>query len=321
MNPRVSVAIPVHNEETVVPELVLRVTTVLDAMPGGPHEMVFVDDGSSDRTLALLEEAAGRDSRIAVISLSRNFGHQAAITAGLDHTAGDVTVVMDGDLQDSPEAIPAFVQKYAEGYDVVYAQRVNRKESWWLRLSYWVYYRMLAQMSHIYLPLDSGDFGLMSARVVHELRRMPERQRYVRGLRTWVGFRQTGLEVERAERHSGESKYSAWGLLKLASDGLFAFSTVPIRAALMFGVVAMSASTLFAIYALIAKFFLNRSPQGFTALILVITFLSGVNLAFLGIIGEYVGRMYEEIKARPIYVIGKMVRNGRPVSMATGQQG
>jgi polyisoprenyl-phosphate glycosyltransferase len=321
MNPRVSVAIPVHNEETVVPELVLRVTTVLDAMPGGPHEMVFVDDGSSDRTLALLEEAAGRDSRIAVISLSRNFGHQAAITAGLDHTAGDVTVVMDGDLQDSPEAIPAFVQKYAEGYDVVYAQRVNRKESWWLRLSYWVYYRMLAQMSHIYLPLDSGDFGLMSARVVHELRRMPERQRYVRGLRTWVGFRQTGLEVERAERHSGESKYSAWGLLKLASDGLFAFSTVPIRAALMFGVVAMSASTLFAIYALIAKFFLDRSPQGFTALILVITFLSGVNLAFLGIIGEYVGRMYEEIKARPIYVIGKMVRNGRPVSMATGQQG
>jgi polyisoprenyl-phosphate glycosyltransferase len=321
MNPRVSVAIPVHNEETIVPELVLRVSTVLDAMPGGPHEMVFVDDGSSDRTLALLEEAAGRDSRIAVISLSRNFGHQAAITAGLDHTAGDVTVVMDGDLQDSPEAIPAFVQKYAEGYDVVYAQRVNRKESWWLRLSYWVYYRMLAQMSHIYLPLDSGDFGLMSARVVHELRRMPERQRYVRGLRTWVGFRQTGLEVERAERHSGESKYSAWGLLKLASDGLFAFSTVPIRAALMFGVVAMSASTLFAIYALIAKFFLNRSPQGFTALILVITFLSGVNLAFLGIIGEYVGRMYEEIKARPIYVIGKMVRNGRPVSMATGQQG
>jgi polyisoprenyl-phosphate glycosyltransferase len=321
MNPRVSVAIPVHNEETVVPELVLRVTTVLDAMPGGPHEIVFVDDGSSDRTLALLEEAAGRDTRIAVISLSRNFGHQAAITAGLDHTAGDVTVVMDGDLQDSPEAIPAFVQKYAEGYDVVYAQRVNRKESWWLRLSYWVYYRMLARMSHIYLPLDSGDFGLMSARVVHELRRMPERQRYVRGLRTWVGFRQTGLEVERAERHSGESKYSAWGLLKLASDGLFAFSTVPIRAALMFGVVAMSASTLFAIYALIAKFFLNRSPQGFTALILVITFLSGVNLAFLGIIGEYVGRMYEEIKARPIYVIGKMVRNGRPVSMATGQQG
>jgi len=321
MNPRVSVAMPVHNEETVVPELVRRVAAVLDALPGGPHEMIFVDDGSSDRTLPLLEEAAAGDSRIAVISLSRNFGHQPAITAALDHTSGDVTVIMDGDLQDSPEAIPQFLAKHSEGYDVVYARRVNRKESWWLRISYWAYYRMLARLSHIYLPLDSGDFGLMSARVVNELRRMPERQRYVRGLRTWVGFRQIGIDVERAERHSGESKYSTWGLLKLASDGIFAFSTVPIRAALMFGVIAMGASTLFAIYALIAKFFLARSPQGFTALLIVITFLSGVNLTFLGIIGEYVGRMYEEVKARPIYVIGKMIRNGRPVSISAGQQG
>jgi polyisoprenyl-phosphate glycosyltransferase len=320
-NPRVSVAIPVHNEESVVPELLRRVTDVLDTLPGGSHEMVFVDDGSSDRTLALLEQAAAQDARVAVISLSRNFGHQAAITAALDHTTGDVTIVMDGDLQDAPEAIPQFLAKYGEGYDVVYARRVNRKENWWLRASYWAYYRMLARMSHIYLPLDSGDFGLMSARVVNELRRMPERQRYVRGLRTWVGFRQTGIEVERAERHSGESKYSAWGLLKLASDGIFAFSTVPIRAALMLGVFAMGVSTLFALYALVAKLFLNRSPQGFTALIVVITFLSGVNLAFLGIIGEYVGRIYEEIKARPIYVIGKMIRNGRPVSVASGQQG
>lgn len=320
MNPRVSVAIPVHNEQSVVPELLRRVTDVLDRQPGGAHEMVFVDDGSSDRTLELLEEGAMRDPRICVISLSRNFGHQAAITAALDHTSGDVTVIMDGDLQDSPEAIPQFVAKHLEGYDVVYAKRVNRKESWWLRLSYWAYYRMLARLSHIYLPLDSGDFGLMSARVVHELRRMPERQRYVRGLRTWVGFRQTGIDVERAERHSGESKYSAWGLLKLASDGIFAFSTVPIRAALMLGFFAMTASTLFAIYALVVKLFLHRSPQGFTALILVITFLSGVNLTFLGIIGEYVGRMYEEIKARPIYVVAKMIRHGRPVS-AAGQQG
>jgi dolichol-phosphate mannosyltransferase len=316
----VSVAIPVHNEATVVPELLRRVSNVLDALPGGPHEMVLVDDGSSDGTLTLLEETATRDGRIAVISLSRNFGHQPAITAALDHTSGDVTIVMDGDLQDAPEAIPQFVAKYREGYDVVYARRVNRKESWWLRLSYWAYYRMLAKMAHIYLPLDSGDFGLMSARVVNELRRMPERQRYVRGLRTWVGFRQIGIEVERSERHSGESKYSAWRLLKLASDGIFAFSTVPIRIALMLGVFAMIASSLFALYALIAKLVLHQSPRGFTALIVVITFLSGVNLAFLGIIGEYVGRMYEEVKARPIYVIGKMIRNGRQVSVASGQQ-
>jgi dolichol-phosphate mannosyltransferase len=321
VSPRVSVAIPLHNEESVVPELVRRLTTVLDALPGGPHEMVFVDDGSSDATAELLGEASAEDQRITLISLSRNFGHQPAITSALDHTSGDVTVVMDGDLQDSPEALPQFLAKHAEGYDVVYAKRVNRKESWWLRASYWAYYRMLARLSHIYLPLDSGDFSLMSSRVVHELRRMPERQRYVRGLRTWVGFRQTGIEIERAERHSGQSKYSAWGLLKLASDGIFAFSTVPIRMALMLGVVGMAASTLFALYALVAKLLLHRSPQGFTALLVVITFLSGVNLTFLGIIGEYVGRMYEEIKARPIYVIGRMIRNGREVSMTAGQRG
>jgi dolichol-phosphate mannosyltransferase len=228
---------------------------------------------------------------------------------------------MDGDLQDNPEAIPQFLAKFAEGYDVVYARRVNRKESWWLRLSYWTYYRMLARLSQVYLPLDSGDFGLMSARVVHELRRMPERQRYVRGLRTWVGFRQTGIDVERAERHSGTSKYSAWGLLKLASDGLFAFSIVPIRATLIVGVLAMTLSLLFALYSTVAKFLMNQSPQGFTALIFVITFLSGVNLAFLGIIGEYVGRIYEEIKARPIYVVGKVIRRGSKVSAATKRVG
>ena len=317
VTPRTSVAVPLHNEESVVPELLRRVTAVLDLLPGGPHELVLVDDGSTDATLGMLEAAAAREPRITVISLSRNFGHQPAITAALDHTTGDVTVVMDGDLQDNPEAIPQFLAKYAEGYDVVYARRLNRKESWWLRLSYRTYYRLLSRLSQIYLPLDSGDFGLMSARVVHELRRLPERQRYVRGLRTWVGFRQIGIDVERAARHSGVSKYSTWGLVKLASDGLFAFSTVPIRATLILGVLAMALSLLFALYSLIAKFLLNRSPQGFTALIFVISFLSGVNLAFLGIIGEYVGRIYEEIKARPIYVVGKIIRRGTKVSTAT----
>jgi polyisoprenyl-phosphate glycosyltransferase len=314
---RTSVAIPLRNEQSVLPELLRRVTTVLDSVPGGPHELVLVDDGSTDDTLAMLETAAAQEPRITVISLSRNFGHQAAVTAALDHCMGDVTVVMDGDLQDNPEAIPQFLAKYGEGYDVVYARRVNRKESWSLRLSYWAYYRLLARLSQIYLPLDSGDFGLMSARVVHELRRMPERQRYVRGLRTWVGFRQTGIDVERAQRHSGKSKYSTWGLLKLASDGLFAFSTVPIRATLMVGILAIAVSLLFTLYALVAKLLLNQSPQGFTALILVITFLSGVNLFFLGIIGEYVGRIYEEIKARPIYVVGKMIRSESKLSAAT----
>lgn len=307
---RLSIAIPVHDEENVLPELLHRLAGVLDKLPGGPHEMVFVDDGSTDKSFAILEAAAQQDSRIMALSLSRNFGHQVAISAALDHVTGDATVVMDGDLQDVPEVISRFVEQYQEGFDVVYAKRVRRKEPWLLRLCYFIFYRLMAKLSDIQLPLDSGDFGLMSRRVVEQLRRMPEHHRYLRGMRTWVGFRQTGVEVERAERHSGKSKYSATGLLKLAFDGIFAFSIVPIRAAAVFGAFVMCLSTLYVLYALYAKLLLHESPQGFTALIVAVTFLSGIVLFFLGVIGEYVGRIYEEIKARPHYIVERVV--GRP---------
>lgn len=306
---RLSVAIPLHNEESVLPELLRRLAAVLDDVPGGSHEIVFVDDGSTDRTYEILEAAVRQDERIQVLSLSRNFGHQAAISAALDHVTGDATVVMDGDLQDVPEAIPQFVAKYQEGFDVVYAKRVRRKEPWLLRLCYYVFYRMMAKLSDIRLPLDSGDFGLMSRRVVDQLRLMPEHHRYLRGMRSWVGFRQAGIEVERAERHSGKSKYSLMRLMKLALDGIFAFSIVPIRAAALLGGFVMLLSTLYVLYSLYAKLFLHKSPQGFTALIVAVTFLSGVVLFFLGVIGEYVGRIYEETKARPQYIIAR--RAGR----------
>lgn len=307
---RVSVAIPVYNEELVIPELLRRTTVVLDAIEGGPHEIVFVDDGSVDRTVELLEQAAAHDSRIVVIALSRNFGHQTALAAALDHVSGDVTVLMDGDLQDPPEAIPTLLDWYQQGYDVVYVRRVNRKESWWLRLCYYLFYRFVATLSSTQLPLDAGDFALMSRRVIEEMRKMPEHHRYLRGLRSWVGFRQVGVPIERAARHAGRTKYSPLKLLKLASDGIFAFSIVPLRASAILGLSAILLSFLFAGYSLFAKFFLHQAPQGFTALILVITFLSGMNLFFLGIIGEYVGRVYEETKGRPHYVIRKWV--GRP---------
>lgn len=306
---RLSIAIPLHNEENVLPELLRRTRVVLDQIVGGPHEIVFVDDGSTDCTFAILEQAAEQDPRIRVISLSRNFGHQAAITAALDHVSGEATVVMDGDLQDMPEVIPQFVEKYQQGYDVVYAQRVRRKEPWLLRISYFVFYRMMARLSDIRLPLDSGDFGLMSRRVIDQVRRMPEHHRYLRGMRSWVGFRQTGLTVERAERHSGKSKYTLMRLIKLAADGIFAFSIVPIRVAALFGAFVMFLCALYVLYALYAKLFLQKSPQGFTALLVAVTFLSGVVLFFLGVIGEYVGRIYEETKARPLYVIGRIVGN------------
>ena len=290
--PRVSLAIPVYNEEAVLPELLRRTRAVLDSIPGGPHEIVLADDGSSDRTLELLEGAAEEDARLVVIALSRNFGHQTALTAALDHVTGDVAVLMDGDLQDPPEAVPTLLEAYQQGYDVVYVRRVNRKESWWLRACYYLFYRLLAALSSTQLPLDSGDFGLMSRRVIQEIRKMPEHQRYLRGLRTWVGFRQIGIPIERSARHAGQPKYSPVKLLMLAFDGIFAFSTVPLRAAAILGAGAIGLSFLFSLYALYVKIFLH-SPQGFTATILVITFLSGVNLFFLGIIGEYDGRIYE----------------------------
>ena len=304
--PRVSLAIPVYNEEAVVPELLRRTTAVLDTLAGGPHEIVFANDGSSDRTLELLEKAAQHDDRLVVVDLSRNFGHQIALTAALDHVSGDVAILMDGDLQDPPEAVPSLIEAYQQGYDVVYVRRVNRKESWWLRACYYVFYRMLAVLSSTQLPLDSGDFGLMSRRVIEEMRRMPEHHRYLRGLRTWVGFRQIGIPIERSARAGGKPKYSPIKLLMLAFDGIFAFSIVPLRAAAILGASAILLSVLYSLYALYVKFF-RGSPQGFTAIIIVMTFLSGMNLFFMGVIGEYIGRVYEETKGRPHYVIGRIV--------------
>lgn len=307
--PRVSIAIALYNEEAALPELLRRTLAVLNQLPGAPHELILVDDGSSDHTWQILESAAISDDRIKAVALSRNFGHQIALGAALDQITGDVAVLMDGDLQDPPEAVPTFLQHYHQGYDVVYAQRVNRKESWWLRAFYWVFYRLLAVLSSTKLPLDAGDFGLMSRRVIDEIRKMPEHHRYLRGLRTWVGFRQVGVPIERDPRYAGKTKYSPLRLLKLASDGIFAFSIVPLRAAAVAGALAIAVSILYSLYAVYAKFW-RGTPQGFTALILAITFLSGVNLFFLGIIGEYVGRIYEEAKGRPHYLVRKLIAGG-----------
>jgi len=311
---RLSVAVPIHNEESVLPELLKRLRSILDKTRGGPHEIVIVDDGSTDRSFAILEQASRRDPRILVLSLSRNFGHQSAISAALHNVSGDATLVMDGDLQDVPETIPQFVEKYHEGCDVVYAQRIRRKEPWPLRFCYFVFYRLMAILSDIHLPLDSGDFGLMSRRVVEELCRMPEHHRYLRGMRSWVGFRQTGIPIERAERHSGNSKYNIARLVKLAADGIFAFSIVPIRAAALLGALAMLISMIYAGYAVYLKLFSQRTPQGFMGLLVTMIFLSGMILFFLGMIGEFVGRIYEETKGRPQYIIAR--RAGRFVDEA-----
>ena len=304
---RVSVAIPLYNEEQIIPELLRRVCTVLDEIPGGPHEVVLVDDGSSDRTFEIAAQAAAQESRILAISLSRNFGHQSAVSAALDNVTGDVVIVMDGDLQDSPEAIHDFIREYNLGFDVVYAQRIGRKEGRLLRSCYFLFYRLIALFSNVRLPLDAGDFALLSRRVVDELRCLPEHHRYLRGLRAWVGFPQTGIQVERSTRFIGKTKYSFMKLLGLAFNGIFAFSLIPLRVATAFGLLTILCSGIFAAYSIYVRVLLGQSPQGFTALILVMTFLSGVQLLFLGVIGEYLGRVYEETKGRPHYVVGKVV--------------
>jgi polyisoprenyl-phosphate glycosyltransferase len=313
---RLSVAVPIYNEVGLLPELLRRLTAVLDRIPGGPHEIVLVDDGSHDGSREALIKAATDEPRMTVVALSRNFGHQAALTAALDHVTGEAVVLMDGDLQDPPEAIPDFVRTHLEGYDVVYARRIRRKEGWLLRFCYALFYRMLARLSNIQLPVDAGDFGLMSRRVVDQLRSAPERHRYLRGLRAWAGYRQIGIAVERSARAGGESKYSMPKLIALAFDGFFSFSVAPLRAAALLGLGAIVLSTLYAVYSVAAKFLLNRSPQGFTALIVVMVFLSGTNLLFLGLLGEYLGRVYEEVKRRPMYVVDVVVRgNARDAPM------
>jgi len=317
-DPKISVAIPIFNEETVLPELYRRLVSVLADLPGGPHEIVFVDDGSSDGTPELLETLAHINPDVRVVRLSRNFGHQAALSAALDHVTGDVVVAMDGDLQDTPETIPQFLASYARGADVVYAIRRDRKEHWLLRCCYDSYYRIVTALSDIPLPVGAGDFGLMSRRVVDVLRTSQERHRYLRGLRTWAGFRQVGIPVERARRHSGRSKYSVRKLLLLAGDGIFSFSVVPLRAATVLGVVAVLLSALFAVYSLVGKFVLQRSPTGFTALYIAMAFFAGVQMVFLGVIGEYVGRVYEEVKRRPLYLVDRVLNAAPPAPAVRG---
>jgi polyisoprenyl-phosphate glycosyltransferase len=312
---RLSVGIPVHNEQEVIPVLLARLLAVLDTIPGGPHEVVFVDDGSTDESRRLLAEAARRDARIKVVALSRNFGHQAALGAALDHVTGDAVVFMDADLQDEPEVIPQLLRHYRSGADVVYARRASREEGPVLRAAYKLYYRILSSLSDVPLPLDSGDFALLGAPVVAALRAMPERQRYLRGLRAWVGFKQVGVDVERRARAAGRPKYTIWKLMQLALDGICSFSIVPLRAATLTGLAAIAGAVLFCLYALYQHLVTGTVPAGFTASLIVMTWLSGIQLLFLGVIGEYLGRVYTETKCRPTYVVADIVggRDGRAV--------
>lgn len=300
--PVLSVVLPVFNEEETLPELYRQLTPALEAL-GVSFEVVLVNDGSRDGSLALLKEIHGRDPRYKYVSLSRNFGHQIAISAGTDYTRGEAVVVMDADLQDSPAVIGDMMDRWREGYDVVYAVRETRQDSLFKRLTAAAFYRVLQRVTNINIPVDVGDFRLMSRRAVDSLKSIKERHRFVRGLVSWIGYRQIGVPFQRGARYAGETKYPLRKMLKFAFDGLTSFSFKPLQLATYFGFFVSSFSFLFAIYVIWLRVFTERTVQGWTSLMVAVLFLGGIQLISLGVIGEYIGRIYDEVKQRPLYLV------------------
>ena len=305
---RISLVFPVYNEEEVLPQLYQRVRHLI-AQLAYDVEVIMVNDGSGDTSLELMKSFHDQDSRFKIIDFSRNFGHQLAISAGIDFAEGDAVLLLDADLQDPPELVPQFLQKWDEGYQVVYAIRKSRQEHLFKRLSYLIFYRILQKISNISIPLDSGDFCLMDRVVVDTLKSMHERNRFVRGLRSWSGFEQIGLEYDREKRQGGEVKYTMPKLMKLALDGIFSFSYFPLQIASYTGFIISVISFLGILVYLYKKLFIGGEPQGFPTLVILVLFMGGIQLISLGVIGEYIGRIYDEVKRRPAYVVRKIWGN------------
>ncbi len=305
--PALSLVLPVFNEEATIPELYRRLTTVLKSMQEC-YEIIFVNDGSTDHSLPRLYELATQDRNVKVVNFSRNFGHQIAITAGLDYSRGQAVIIMDADLQHPPEVFPLLLQKWREGYDVVYAVKAERGgEGAFKRGTAALFYQVLRYLSQVDIPANVGDFRLMSRRAVEAMRVLRERQRFVRGLSIWIGFRQTAVSFVQEARYAGETKYPLRKMLKFALDGIASFSFAPLRLATYLGLSAAAVSFCYLLYAVGIKLFTDRSASGWASLIVTILFIGGVQLITLGIIGEYIGRIYEEIKQRPLYIVAETV--------------
>lgn len=303
-----SIVVPCFNEEEVINFTKLELFKLMDELNGLEAELIFVNDGSRDRTLEMLKEIAQQDERVRVISLSRNFGHQIAVSAGVDAARGDAVVLMDADLQDPPSVVHQMVEKWREGYDVVYAVRSEREgESAFKIATARVFYRVLNKMSEVEIPLDTGDFRLMSRRVVDSLCAMPERDRFVRGMVSWVGFRQLALPYKRAKRAAGVTKYPLKKMLKFATDGILSFSNKPLQMSIGLGMSAALLAFLGIVYAMVMRVFTQVWVEGWTALMIAVLFIGGVQLVSIGILGEYIGRIYSEIKRRPLYVVSEYI--------------
>ncbi|GAB2781042.1 glycosyltransferase family 2 protein [Rhabdobacter roseus] len=307
--PQLSIVAPLYNESESLPHLIERLNALMDRLPLS-IEVVLIDDGSRDNTAYLIRQLALTDDRYHGVFLSRNHGHQLALSAGIAAARGtEALFIIDGDLQDPPELLPDFYRLFQEGNDVVYAVRRKRKENMAKRTGYYLFYRLLQSISYVDIPLDSGDFALISRRVADVLIKMPEESRYLRGMRSWIGFKQIGFEYERDGRIAGESKYSFKQLLRLAYNGIFNFSEFPIKFMTYSGATAITVALIYLIVVLIKRFFITGVIEGFTALLFVIILFSGVQLLALGIIGEYVLRIFFQAKNRPLFIIKEEIVN------------
>ena len=299
-----SIIIPIYNEEENITEMYRRLNLVMEALDG-ETELILIDDGSRDNSLNMMRELHHKDSRVCYLSFARNFGHQIAVTAGLNFAQGQAVVIMDADLQDPPELIFQMIEKWQEGYHVVYAARLSRKKEGWLkRFTAYAFYRILRRLADVNIPPDTGDFCLMDKQVVDVINSMPERNRYIRGLRAWVGFRQTAVYFERDPRFAGEVKYTFAKSWALAINGIISLSKVPLRVATYLGLLSAAAALLMMVLVLYWRLFDPTAPLiGFTLITIAMFFLGAVQLICIGILGEYIGRIYEEVKGRPIYTL------------------
>lgn len=309
---QLSFVVPCYNEQGAIDEMVSQLCRFADELPDFDTEFVFVDDGSTDATRAHLKIHVQRDPRVRLIGFARNFGHQIAVSAGIDAARGDILVLIDADLQDPPALVREMIARWRDGYDVVYAQRTFRDgESAFKRWSARAFYRILNRLSDVPIPLDTGDFRLISRAVADTIRAMPERDRFIRGMVSWVGFKQTAVPYQRARRFAGTSKYPLRKMLRFATDGILSFSAKPLRLSVGMGAFSAALALLGIIYALVLRIFTSIWVEGWTALMLAILFLGGVQLICMGILGEYIGRIYNEVKQRPLYVVAE--REGFPV--------
>ena len=304
---QISIVIPLYNEEKMFEELTSRLTGILDNF-SSKIQVVLVNDGSRDNTPLLMENISLKDRRFKSVFLSRNHGHQLAVSAGLSYADGEEGImIIDGDLQDPPELITEFYMKLKEGYDVVYGIRKNRKEGFLLRLCFWAYYRIQRMLSNYDIPMDSGDFCMMSTRVKNIMVSMPEQSRYLRGMRSWVGFKQYGYPYDRNQRMAGKSKYNFKKRIEIGLNGIFNFSKVPIRSMYLLGFISILISVIYTLYLLYLKLTSAYLPAGYVTIIFAVSFFSGVQLITLGLIGEYVFRMYTQVRERPLFIIDKVI--------------